>query len=268
MINKNMLSSQLKDLGLESGQIIMVHASLRAIGKVLGGPDQIHQAIMDAIFPNGTLMMYIGCEPEYEAIGRGKLSAEEENDILQNCPAFNPDTARARRDYGTLAEFFRSWPGVLCSTNPGARIAALGTKAKWLVSDHPLNYGYGPGSPFAKMYENQGKILLVGSDLDQITLLHYAEHITPIKEKRIKRFKVPLLKDRQRVWFDVEEYDTSIGIRNWPERFFASIIEKYLRGHNLKSKKIGQADSYLIDAKSLVDFAVPIFIHSGELYSC
>lgn len=242
----------------------MLHASMRAIGKLPGGPDQVHQAILSLIQPKGSLMMYVGCEPEYEALGRNKLSAEEEQNLLLHCPAFDPQTARARRDYGILAEFFRSWPGAICSANPGARIAAAGAQAAWLTADHPLNYGYGPGSPLAKLYENHGKLLLLGSDLDQITLLHYAEHLAPIDAKRIKRFKVPLLEKGQRSWREIEEYDTSIGIKPWPARFFAGIVEQFLKEKGLQPKKVGGADSYLLEAKALVDFALPLLVSAAS----
>lgn len=224
---------------------LMLHASMRAIGKTLGGPDQVHQAILETISPDGTLVLYIGCEPEFEAVGRGKLSQEEEKQILEKCPAFDPTISRARRDYGILAEFFRSWPGVKCSNNPGARIAAFGKQANYIVSNHPLNYGYGSGSPLAKLYENGGKILLLGSDLDQITLLHYAEHLAPIQNKRIKKFKVPLLRNNERVWIDIEEYDTSVGICEWPNRFFEKIMRSYLQKNDIHSSRIGNAESYL-----------------------
>ena len=39
----------------------MVHASLRAIGEVAGGPDEVHLAIKDAVGPDGTMLMYAGC---------------------------------------------------------------------------------------------------------------------------------------------------------------------------------------------------------------
>lgn len=71
MHTKETLNQQLQNLGIKANDTIMVHASLRAIGKVLGGPDQILAAILQAIAPNGTLMMYVGCESEYEAVGRG-----------------------------------------------------------------------------------------------------------------------------------------------------------------------------------------------------
>jgi len=268
MLYKTLLIEQLKILGVKTADLIMLHASMRAVGQILGGPDQVHLAIMELLDHKGALMMYLGCEDEriYYAIGRGDFSAIQQEEILANCPIFDPTIARTRRNHGILAEFFRSWPGVICSENPGARMAALGTKADWLVANHSLNYGYGPGSPLAKLYENDGRILLLGSDLDQVTILHYAEHIAPIQNKRIVHFKAPLNKDGHRMWHDLEEFDTSIGIRQWPDRFFASILEQYLEKNNIKPKKIGNADSYLIGAKSLVDFAVPIFIAAAEKY--
>lgn len=264
MNTKDSLIIDLKDLGLKSGDQVMLHASMRSIGKTLGGPDQIHQAVIDTIGSNGTLLMYVGCEPEYEAVGREKLSHQEEKFLLEKCPAFNPKIARARRDYGILAEFFRSWPGVVCSENPGARIAAFGKNSDYYVSNHPLNYGYGPGSPLAKFYENNGKLLLLGSDLDQVTLLHYAEHVSPIEKKRIKKFKVPLMINSERVWTDIEEYDTSIGIREWPDRFFETIIKEFIQKNDLISIKVGCASSYLFDAKPLVEFAIAQFVEAAK----
>lgn len=268
MHTKQTLIQQLQKLGIQANDTIMIHASLRAIGKVLGGPDEIIKAMLEATAPNGTLIIYVGCEPEYEAVGRGDISMKEEQLILQYCPAFNATTARARRDYGTLAEFFRSFPGAISSQNPGARMAALGDRAEWLLANHPLQYGYGPDSPLAKFYEASGKVLLLGSDLDQVTLLHYAEHIAPITEKRIVKFKVPLLQNGQRQWCNVEEYDTGDGIRRWPERFFADIVKSYITKYHLRSQKIGNAESFLLDAKQLVDFAVPIFVEASNIYPC
>ena len=102
-------------------------------------------------------MMYLACEREFEAVGRGSLPKEEEDFIFKECPDFDHTIERARRDHGILAEFFRSYPGTVCSTNPGARMAARGAKAKWLIKNHPLNYGYGPGSPLAKLCKINGK---------------------------------------------------------------------------------------------------------------
>lgn len=264
MITTAILAKQLREIGLVPGDMIMVHASLRAVGLLPGGPNHLIQTIIDAISPIGTLMMYVGCEPEFEAVGRGKLSLQEEQTLLRECPAFDYATARARRDYGVLAELFRSYPGVICSRNPGARIAALGAKAEWLVANHPLNYGYGTDTPLAKLYESNGKLLLLGSDLDQVTILHYAEHIAPINNKHIVRFKVHFKTSDGARWVDIEEYDTSVGIRQWPDRFFETILTDYINANNITAMKVGIADSYLLDVKALVDFAIQKFIVMAE----
>lgn len=71
----------------------------------------------------------------------------------------------------------------------------------------------------------------------------------------------------QRQWYHVEEYDTGVGIRQWPERFFADIIKDYLTNYHIYPKKIGNADSFLLDARQLVDFAVPIFVEASHIYT-
>jgi hypothetical protein len=39
----------------------MLHALVRAVGEVAGGPDAIHLAVKSALTPDGTLMMYASC---------------------------------------------------------------------------------------------------------------------------------------------------------------------------------------------------------------
>lgn len=265
MHTRESIAAQLKQLGLKANDLVMLHASMRSIGYVLGGPDQVHLAIMDVLTKNGTLAMYVACDREYEAVGRNKLTSQEEKFILEHCPAFDPATARARRDHGILAEYFRSWPGVKSSSNPGARMCALGGKADEILANHPLNFGYGPDSPLDKIYQQNGKILLLGSDLDAITILHYAEHIAPIKEKRIENYEVPLLKEGKRIWTDVQEYNTSTGICAWPDRFFEKIMLEYCKANLVFPGLIGNANSFLVDAKPLVDFAVEMMIEESIL---
>ncbi|MFW9779576.1 MAG: AAC(3) family N-acetyltransferase [Candidatus Heimdallarchaeota archaeon] len=127
-----------------------------------------------------------------------------------------------------------------------------------ITSDHPLNYGYGKDSPFEKLYTLKGKVLLLGAPLDTITLLHYAESIASSPNKRIIRYKKPILKDDLAVWVEVEEFDTSQGAWYWDgkKHYFLSIIEEALTLDLDKLGTVGTADSYLFDANSLVEFAV------------
>lgn len=243
----------------------MLHASIRAIGPVLGGADQIHQSVLEAISPTGTLMMYVGCPPELEMDIDAECS-DQQPTSLASCPTFEASKTPANPNYGALAELFRRWPGVICSANPVVRMAALGAKAQWLTANHPLNYGYGHGSPLAKLYQQRGKIVLLGSDLAHVTILHYAENIAPIANKQLIYQQLPVMQNDQRIWIKMEDYDSDHGACPWPRGFFAQVVEEYLATYQILPLKVGSADSYLLDAKSLVDFAVAAFCNmAGQL---
>jgi aminoglycoside 3-N-acetyltransferase len=257
-------------IGLRAGDIVMVHASLRAVGPILGAPDVLIDAILETIGPDGTMTMYVGCESPFDDLGRGIYSPTEEQFILEHCPPFDPDTARASREFGALAEIFRTYPGVRCSRHVGARMAAIGRDADALLNPASLNDGHGIGSPLDRLYERGGKVLIIGSDLDEVTLLHYAEARAPIPNKRMVRVKAPLIVDGARTWVDYEELESSVGVREWEERFFAHIMQRVIECHPelvegpVARGSIGNAASYLCDAVSLVDFAVPIMVATAE----
>src|SRR5215510_8031575 len=102
MHSRQQLAEDFRRLGVKPGDTVMLHASVRSVGEVAGGPDQIHLALKDALTPDGTLMMYASCPQYYDEVGRGNLSAAEEAEVLEKLPAFDPSTARAARDNGAL----------------------------------------------------------------------------------------------------------------------------------------------------------------------
>ena len=53
------LIRDLTRLGLRGGDMVMVHASLRALGPVIGGPATVAQALRDVVGPQGTLTAYV-----------------------------------------------------------------------------------------------------------------------------------------------------------------------------------------------------------------
>jgi aminoglycoside 3-N-acetyltransferase len=97
-----------------------------------------------------------------------------------------------------------------------------------------------------------------------VTLLHYAEHIAPFKDKRIARYKVPILRDGARVWVDCEEFNTSsAGVHdNWTENAFELIVEDFLAKRAgtaaCRAGQVGLAASVLLGAAELVGHAIPI----------
>ncbi len=255
LVVKSQLVSDLTGLGVCPGQVVMLHASVKAVGWVVGGPDVVLEALLDVLGPTGTLMMYVGWQEDIEDYGR--WSPQRQAAYLAECPPFDPATSRAHRKWSILTEYLRTRPGAYRSGNPGASVAAVGARAQWLTEGHPLQFGYGPGSPLAKLYEADGKVLLLGPPLDTVTLLHYSEHVAAIPHKRIVRYKVPLLQDGERVWVGVEEYDTGRGIVDWEGGdYFPAIVSQFVAAGKGQTAMVGAARSYLFDAAALHRFAV------------
>jgi aminoglycoside 3-N-acetyltransferase len=259
MHSRAQLAEAFRFLGVARGDCIMLHASVRAVGDVAGGPDQIHLALKDALTSDGTLIMYAGCPRYYDEVGRGNLDAREEREVLDKLPAFDAGTARSARDHGVLVEFFRTWRGTRVNDHV-TRFAVWGRQADYLISEQPWDYALGAGSALERFLELDGKILMLAADHDTVTFLHYIEHVADFPDKRIARYQIPVL-DRagQRVWRAQEEVDSANGAHvNWPDRFFAKITDTYLSKARLQARLVGDAMSHLFPARGLFDFALPL----------
>ena len=87
MHSRQKLADDLRSLGVAAGDVVMVHASVRSVGEVAGGPDEIHLALKDALTADGTMLMYAGCPRYMDEVGRGNLSAAEEEELLEKLRA-------------------------------------------------------------------------------------------------------------------------------------------------------------------------------------
>jgi len=259
MYSREELAVGFRGLGVAPGDVVMLHASVRSVGPIAGGPDDIHLALKDALGSDGTLVMYASCPSYVDEIGRGNLTADEEREVFEKLPAFDPLTARSQRENGTLVEFLRTYPDSIVN-NHVARFVVWGRHAVHLTSGQPWNFAFGGGSLLDRFVALNGKILLLGCDHDTVTFLHYAEHIVDIPGKRVARFKVPVDENGTRVWRDMEEFDSAdAGAHpNWPPRFFARVVDSYLRQSGNTGARVGDAESVLFDSRGLLDFVLPV----------
>ena len=114
-------------------------------------------------------------------------------------------------------------------------------------------------SPLARFAELGGRILLLGSDHDQVTFLHHAEHLVDVPDKRVVRFQVPVLRDGHRVWRWMEEFDTSEPCHPaWPTDLFRRITDAFLRRTGNPGGRVGDAPSVVIEAPPLLAFALEV----------
>lgn len=243
------LAEHLSALGLVPGDAVLVHAGLRSVGPILGGPDALIDALRDAVGPDGTILGY--CDWQMDELGR------DDPLLRQHVPAFDPARSRSIRDNGAFPELLRTTPGARRSGSPGASCAALGGRAEWFVADHALDYGYGPQSPFGKLVASGGKTLLIGAPSDTMTLLHHAEHLAAIPGKRVLRYESPILLDGQTAWRWFEEFDTGMPVVDGlADDYFEEVVEDFLATGQGRRGLVGHAPSVLVDAPAVVTFAV------------
>jgi aminoglycoside 3-N-acetyltransferase len=247
-------------LGIKAGDTLMLHASVKAMGWVVGGPDVVLRALLEVLTLEGTLMMGLGWLDAPYDIDTWEDEAKKAA-YLDEMPAFDPRTSRADHgDMSILAEYLRTFPGAMRSEKPFS-YAAVGKQAAYSTADQPHNYRDGAGSPLEKLCHLNGKVLMLGAPLNTVTLLHYAENLAQVANKRVVRYRFPVLKNGVRVWELFEEFDTSNGIVDWigeteDEDYFATITTAYLQANAISAYQVGAAESYVLDANALVRFGV------------
>lgn len=245
------LAADLAALGVAPGMALMVHCALRSLGWVAGGPEAVIGALMDAVGPDGTLMMpaFTGqisdpADWRHPPVPAGWLDA-----IRAEMPLFDPARTPSR-DMGAVAELFRTWPEVRRSAHPQHSVAAWGRHAARLIDPHPLIFGFGNTAPLGRFYEVGGHVLLLGVGYNRNTSLHLAESRAAHGRRGITRF--PVLRDGERLWQSYAETATDSELFTETGAAFEASLE--VKGH-VRLGKVGSSDARLMAMRELVDFA-------------
>ena len=249
------LVQDLGRLGVAEGDVVMVHASLRAVGPVEGGADGLLDALDSAVGGDGTLVMLLGARDDWAWVNH--RPEPERAQLLAGAAPFHHLHTPADPDVGALAEVFRLRPGTMVNDHPEARFGARGRLAADLVEDPPWHDYYGPGSPLERLLRAGGKVLRLGADLDTVTLLHHAEYLAPVAGKRrVTRHRLVTGPHGPEVR-TVSCLDDEHGIVDHPgEDYFAVILRQYLLTGRASRGVVGGATSELIDGADIVRFAV------------
>jgi aminoglycoside 3-N-acetyltransferase len=176
-ISKDSVVEQLRALGVEEGSVLLVHTSFSLTGPVEGGPDGLIDALVEAIGPEGTLVM-----PSW---------TDDDDEV------FDPASYEVDEHLGVVADEFWQRPGVVRGTHPFA-VAALGPLAAEIAGAPFVLPPHAPDSGVARVHDNDGWVLLLGVDHDADTSVHLAEliadvpyrvphHITVLEEGEPKR---------------------------------------------------------------------------------
>jgi aminoglycoside 3-N-acetyltransferase len=153
------LVKDLKNIGVKKGDFLVVHSSLKSMGKVEGGAECVIKALLDVIGNEGTLMLptftYI---PSYD-------------DLFYS----NKDTPSC---VGIIAETFRKQEGVVRSNHPTHSVAIKGPLTSVLLENEELgDTPMGEYSPYGKLHKYNAKILLLGCHFGRNSFMHAVEEM-------------------------------------------------------------------------------------------
>lgn len=249
------LTEDLRLLGIQRGHILLIHSSLRSLGWTCGGIQTVILSLMEAAGPDGTLVMpaHSGDYSDPARWENPPVPAAWHQVIRDTMPAWQAELSPTR-GIGSLAEAFRTFPGVKRSAHPQVSFSALGPLAEFITSDHRLSPDLGEGSPLARLYELEASILMLGTGYDTCTSLHLAEHRASWPGKRTLTQGAPILVDGKRQWVWFECLDSST------EDFAAcGAAFEQARGDSLTRGSVGLADCRLVPVRALVDFGLTWF---------
>lgn len=156
------MAADLKKLGVRQGGALLVHASYKALGPVEGGAETVIQGLLSAIGPRGTLLMPA---LSYATVTPQNLRFEQ---------------AQTPACVGYLCEFFRTRPGSLRSLHPTHSVCGVGPRAGEFLNAHRNSKTpVGEHSPFRKLRDADGQVLMLGCGLKPNTSMHGVEELVP-----------------------------------------------------------------------------------------
>jgi aminoglycoside 3-N-acetyltransferase len=116
------LVAQLKLMGIEEGDVVLVHSALSKMGFVNGGAKTVVESLVETLGLEGHLLM-----PTSTNNGR-------QLDFIQSNPVF--DVLNSPSKMGAISEYFRKLPKVKRSLHPTESVACLGPDAEEFVHGH------------------------------------------------------------------------------------------------------------------------------------
>jgi len=256
MWSKERIQEDLRDLRIREGDALIVHASLRAVGKVEGGADTVIDALLEVVGPEGTILTptfnYARLDPA------GWAEPPQDPHELERLRAEAPVSDEVSVEpVGILAERLRLRPDAHRSRHPLLSFAAVGRNAAFLTDSAPFHYPLGTNSPLARLHQLNGGILLLGVSHAANSALHLAEIWADAPYAR----RATRVKTGAETWEEMEgSPECSAGFTK---------IEPVLRqARLLREGYVGNAPSQFMRIQQVVSMALAMLRGDPEALLC
>ena len=233
----NGFRKQLNDLGIVSGDVVLMHSSMKSLGTKLT-PEAFLYELMDAVTAEGTLLL---------------PALTYENVTFEN-PVFS--VSESEPCVGILPKTFHKMEGVIRSIHPTHSVCAWGKMSKDMTVTHINdNSPVGANSPFMQLLKYNGKILFVGDILNSCTFMHGIEEIVEAPYTLNENMTEYTLYDID--GNSQKKYYYTHNFRGWDQEYFR--IRDILDYPAIRTGSILAAPCTLIDACKLKTAAIERF---------
>ena len=235
MPTRESLASDLRRIGIEPGDKVVVHSSLKSIGKVEGGAETVVAALLDAVGPNGLI-----AAPTF----------------TYHVTRFNPATEPSVT--GAITEAVRHWPGAVRSWHP--------THSWAMIDGHHLIGGVSFESPLDRIAKASGKVLLLGVGHAANTTIHVGE-----THAQVPYLCVPFFADSPtKATVVIGECEVPVDLidPSGCSRSFGMVEYILRRDQKIRDGKIGSAISQLMYGMDVINAAMEILAEEPDALLC
>ena len=232
---KQDLKRQLREAGLRNTDTILIHSSMKAIGRVEGGADTVLDAWME-YFEQGRLLL-----PTHTW-----AQMNEEHSVY--------DPASEESCVGLLTNLFRKRPGVVRSLHPTHSMAAYGRDAAaYVAGEENCKTPCTPGGCYDRLRQSDGKILLVGVGHERNTFIHSVEEVLNVPNRLTDRpvlYRVVMPDGSRKPVYMRRHYNV---MQPHISEDFVKLEQAFYDTGVAEKVKFGDADCILCDAKGVFE---------------
>ena len=238
-ITKEQIVFSLQLGGIEKGDVVLMHSALSSIGFVEGGAETVIDAVLEAVGEEGTFAV---------------------STMAFNHP-YDPENDRST--VGIISEKHRLRPNSIRSLRPVHCVNAIGKRAEEFCRDHDkCETNCGEGTPYLKLKEWGGKIIMLGVDMNRNTTLHAVEDIMDSVYLTTNEVAAPkYMEDYQNKTMLLKRYCP--GHRDFLR--FAPVLR---REGAMKEVLIGNAVAKIIDARKMFEIGEKLLSENPLFFTC
>lgn len=231
--------------------LLALHSSLSSLGRVEGGATTVVEALLRVLGPSGTLLVPTFTY-SFSSIGEW--------------PPF--DYEKTPSLVGKITEAVRLHPQAVRSFHPTHSVAAIGPRAVHLTRGHLASSPLGPGSPFHRLAQWGGDVMLLGCDHRSNSLLHVAEVLAGLPYVRIpfskgQEFETAVIYRAGKPVVELKLYEAPGCSRGFHK------AEPALRKAGIiQDGRVGQAAVQLFSGQALLDVMVKKLKENPALLLC